>query len=73
MVLSFDDDETCLETRQVVFNHSPGALDLSAVYLDDNSTYMAEDTSFHGVDGEVRYRAASLYACFVFVRRKPGG
>lgn len=49
----------------MAFNHSAGGLDLSAVYLDMESSYMAEDTSFHGFDGEVRYRGASLCACCV--------
>lgn len=38
---------------QVEFNDTRGALDISAVQLDEESSYMAEDTSFIGFQGEV--------------------
>ena len=38
---------------QVVFNDSSGSADVSAVQLDDQSSYKAEDTSFVGFTGEV--------------------
>lgn len=39
---------------QVVFSDMLGSPDLSAVQLDAGSTFMAEDTSFEGFEGEVR-------------------
>ena len=40
---------------QVEFSDSSGSLDLSAVQVDRKSTYTAEDTSFIGFEGEVRF------------------
>lgn len=40
---------------QVDFIDSSGSSDLSAVQVDQGSSYMAEDTSFTGFEEEVRF------------------
>ena len=40
--------------EQVVFNDTFGGAELSAVQVDEESSYKAEDTSFLGFYGEVR-------------------
>lgn len=39
---------------QVEFKDSSGSKELSAVQVDEMSSYQAEDTSFRGFAGEVR-------------------
>ncbi|CAM9101274.1 unnamed protein product, partial [Laminaria digitata] len=41
-----------LQTYQVEFSDSSGSLELSAVQVNEGSSYMAEDTSFVGFEGE---------------------
>lgn len=45
----------CGAIAQVDFKDSSGSSDLSAVQVDQASSYMAEDTSFTGFEGEVRF------------------
>ena len=42
-----------LYTYQVDFIDSTGSSDLSAVQVDDESTYVAVETAFNGFEGEV--------------------
>lgn len=45
----------CGAIAQVDFKDSSGSSDLSAVQVDQASSYMAENTSFTGFEGEVRF------------------
>ena len=45
---------------QVQFSDYSGAIDLTAVQLDKNSEYDAEDTSFLGFTGEVRGHQSTI-------------
>ncbi|CAN0138387.1 unnamed protein product, partial [Pylaiella littoralis] len=48
-------------TDQVIFEDPLGAIGLSAVEVDGNSSYMAEDTSFVGFAGEVLLSEGTLH------------